>query len=152
MMDDVRFRSAFAFAGYTVERISFERNADCTQHRLKLDYDIDAGEPEIEEKEDSYEGTLKLLATVFPSSQKQNYPFSLHVELKGYFAATASEKMTRKFFEQCLQKNGIAILYPYLRAMVTDASRMANVTPVILPTMNVALYLKEKQKKSSCDE
>ena len=91
------------------------------------------------------------MATVFPSAQEHDYPFSLYIEAKGYFAAKASEQMTQAFFSRCLQKNGIAILYPYLRSIVTDASRMANVAPVILPTMNVALYLKGKKKKSSSD-
>lgn len=48
-----------------------------------------------------------------------------------------------KFFE----KNAIAILFPYLRAIVSTYTVNANVAPILLPAMNINEYLRKKYEK-----
>ena len=40
----------------------------------------------------------------------------------------------------------VAILYPYARALVSTYTSNANIAPLILPTINVNQFLKNKEK------
>lgn len=44
--------------------------------------------------------------------------------------------------------NSIAILFPYIRAFVSTLTLQANVTPIVLPTLNLT-NLQEKLKKNT---
>ena len=44
--------------------------------------------------------------------------------------------------------NSIAVIFPYIRAMVSTLSLQANVNPIVLPTMNLS-SLQETLKKST---
>ncbi len=43
--------------------------------------------------------------------------------------------------------NAVAILYPYLRSLVSDLTGKGNERPVILPTMNIVRMMNEYEKK-----
>lgn len=45
------------------------------------------------------------------------------------------------------EANAIAILFPYIRAIVSTYTAHANIVPVILPPMNINAYLKKKNRK-----
>ena len=62
------------------------------------------------------------------------YPFEMSVEIEGYFKGNLEDK------DQDIaqySKNAVAILFPYVRALVSTFTANANVTPLILPTVNV---------------
>ena len=44
------------------------------------------------------------------------------------------------------KSNAVAILYPYARALVSTYTSNANIAPLILPTINVNQFLKNKEK------
>ena len=44
------------------------------------------------------------------------------------------------------EANAIAILFPYMRAIISTYTANANVAPVIIPPMNINAYLKEKHR------
>lgn len=69
-------------------------------------------------------------------------PFEMEVILKGYFGVENAQSDI-KFFE----KNAIAILFPYLRAIVSTYTVNANVAPILLPAMNINEYLRKKYEK-----
>ncbi len=45
--------------------------------------------------------------------------------------------------------NFIAILYPYLRSLVSDITSKGTLSPLILPTMNVVAYIDAQEKSRS---
>lgn len=64
----------------------------------------------------------------------------MKVTIKGYFSIDAEEAhIDVRMFEQ----NAIAILFPYLGAIVSIYTANANVAPVILPAMNINVYMRK---------
>ena len=51
--------------------------------------------------------------------------------------------------EDLAEINSVAILFPYVRALVSNYTALANVSPLILPPINVIKYMEEKKKESS---
>lgn len=45
--------------------------------------------------------------------------------------------------------NAVAILFPYLRSVISNLTINCGVQPVILPTLNISEYFKNKYKKES---
>ena len=74
----------------------------------------------------------------------RNYPFSMKLEITGVFEIenNATEVEARGLAET----NAIAILFPYLRAMVTTYSANANVEPIIIPPINVLKMVNDKKE------
>ena len=46
------------------------------------------------------------------------------------------------------EANAIAIMYPYLRAIVSTYTASANIAPVILPAINVNAMLKRNKEEN----
>ena len=65
------------------------------------------------------------------------FPFSLKVVLNGFFSYAATSKKCEATFDRMCNLNATAILYPYLRSVVTDITKAANVPPLVLPPVNI---------------
>ena len=63
----------------------------------------------------------------------------MKVNLTGYFMADSCNPET-------LKANAIAILYPYVRAIVSTYTANANITPLILPPINVNKLIKDQEE------
>lgn len=66
----------------------------------------------------------------------------MEVVLKGYFRVKGIQNDIKLF-----EKNAIAIMFPYLRAIVSTYTANANVAPVLLPAMNINEYFRKKYEK-----
>ncbi|MEB8263395.1 protein-export chaperone SecB [Mammaliicoccus sciuri] len=79
-------------------------------------------------------------------NEKDESPFDLSVSIVGFFELN-SEEYEEEDYINLLKVNAVAILYPYLRSIVTDVTSKANAfNPLILPPMNIASMLKEEKK------
>lgn len=65
--------------------------------------------------------------------EEENHPFLMNLVIRGFF-----EISERKFLN-----NAFAILFPYLRSVITDITK-ASLIPIILPTINVQNLLEGK--------
>ena len=65
--------------------------------------------------------------------EEENHPFLMNLVIRGFF-----EISERKFLI-----NAFAILFPYLRSVITDITK-ASLIPIILPTINVQNLLEGK--------
>ncbi|MTV19529.1 protein-export chaperone SecB [Staphylococcus delphini] len=78
-----------------------------------------------------------------------NCPFIINVELTGVFDIEF-EKDDEQDIEQLkelLSQNAIAILYPYIRSLVSDITSKANsFDTFIMPVANIAKVMKENNK------
>lgn len=73
-------------------------------------------------------------------------PFQLNIIIRGLFDFQIDEedKLDEQLFRNLLSSNAIAILYPYLRSLVTDITSKSNeFPPYILPVTNFAQMLIE---------
>ena len=75
---------------------------------------------------------------VFENAKENNYPFEMKVQITGFFSLENETKIN-------LEPNAVAILYPYVRAIVSTYTANANVNALILPPINVnSLFKNEK--------
>lgn len=131
-------RSVLRFDKYIVKSISFQANEKCycMDDQVELDFDFDI-RSSIEENK----LVIELSSIIFPDAVTQNYPFEMEVVLKGFFSIdSADNNVDISFFKT----NAVAILFPYLRAIVSSYTANANIAPVILPAMNINEYIRKK--------
>lgn len=92
---------------------------------------------------------INLLVVAFfgnDQNDSDNAPFSITVEIGGKFA-TKDEKWDHRW-----DANAIAILYPYVRAVVSTITAQAGIDTIVLPTVNVAAMLLNNSDKGTEDK
>lgn len=138
MMNGVR--SVLRFDKYVVSEIMFKMNENYEgEEPIELDFDFNS-----DTKMDGEKMVVSLYTSVFKNCEKKNYPFEIEVTIKGYFEIESSaENVSIDMFES----NAIAILFPYLRALVSTYTANVNIAPVLIPAMNINAYLKNKRGK-----
>lgn len=141
-MIDKNIFSPFSFDGYVVKHMNFSLNEKCSRSRMKLDFMISSIHPRFEEHEGKYVGETGLTVHLFPDAIQNDYPFECSVTVMGRFSAELDANMEESIFHKRLSQNGLSILFPYVRAIVSDITRMANVSSVVLPSVNIIEYLK----------
>lgn len=129
--------SSLRFYNYVVNRVLFETNSafspEQVQLSLRFSRQIEMDLPDLH---------VTLSVVIFPNATENNYPFTMALSITGYFTL---EGETAEAAQQLAEINAVAILYPFLRAMVSTYSANANVAPVLLPTINVAQYFADEE-------
>lgn len=135
-------KGLITFVDYKVNKIEFENNEEYGGEEVDIDFNIGT---EIHISEDGEEMVVVLKTNVFEPKEGKVYPFRMYVEIEGYFKSNLEDKE-----QQITQygKNAVAILFPYVRALVSTFTANANVTPLILPTINVNRLLEREQKNN----
>lgn len=127
------------FLGYEVTNICFKKNRNYSGESVHIDTDLTAAVTTDQERESmDVELTLKL----FSDAEEKGYPFSLDVSVLGKFKLENKQYADIKLF----QSNAIAILFPYVRALVTTYTANANVAPLILPTINTNQFVEKNSE------
>ena len=88
-------------------------------------------------KKDSHTVQVNLIANVFYSTDKDfnSAPFKLSAEIAGRF--TCEDEWCEKW-----ETNALAILFPYIRAIISTVSSQIGREPIILPTVNITQMFK----------
>lgn len=136
-------KSALKFLDYYVNHIEFYRNAEFRKEPVDFDFHIKRDITYLEDEKNSVLVTLD--TEIFRNPEENNFPFSINISLTGLFEIEGVlDSQTKRLAEV----NAVAILFPYVRAIVSTYSANANVTPIILPPINVVnlLSMKEEQK------
>ena len=78
------------------------------------------------------------------SSENGRFPFNLEATLRAVFdiSDVDDEKKVHAF----LMKQGVHVLYPYVRAAVSSLTSSAMVSPVTLPIIDAARFASEAMK------
>lgn len=128
--------SSLRFINYIVNDVKFKSNKIQDDKKvLKLTFDI-VNSTKVNKERDKMEIILKL--NIFKGQEES--PFNMEVEISGFFELEGEDDITR------YEANAIAIMYPYLRAIVSTYTASANVSPVILPAINVNAMLKNRKE------
>lgn len=131
-------KSVLRFEDYIVKSINFKYNVEYDQNTaIDIKFDMDA-EYHIDKHEGNMEVVLK--AYIFKEDNITQYPFNMDIEVAGFFSISdSSEESIERF-----KPNAVAILFPYLRALISTYTANANVAPLILPPININQLLKNK--------
>lgn len=133
-------KSVVRFEDYIVKKVEFAYNFAYKEsdEGVAVDFDIDVDFKVNEEKNEMFTG-LKLV--VFDNPTENNYPFTLKLELVGIFSINTSNKENIENYKT----NTLAILFPYARSLVSSYTANANVTPLILPAININKFVEHKK-------
>lgn len=131
--------SILRFTNYIVEKIDFEYNYDFQERKVPIDFDIDYN---IEKNQNDFKVSLDV--SIFKNPKQNNYPFSLYTRVSGFFQLQNTEENNKQ--APTLEKNAIAILFPYVRALISSFTANANVNPLILPPINVLKLIEVKSQ------
>ncbi|KJJ65426.1 protein-export chaperone SecB [Clostridium sp. FS41] len=126
------------FEKYEVEEIQFKLNSAYEEEEVNIDIKM---EVEATSDDSNEHMRIRLIVHIFDEAIKNKYPFEMKVIVVGYFSIGVEKNNNIDHY----QANAVAILYPYIRAIVSTYTASANVTPLILPTVNVNKFLKSNR-------
>lgn len=127
-----KFKSKLIFNKYIVKEIKFKYNENFKEKPVEILFNIS--------KNIKYENNkmnVDLKVDIFEDNDK--YPFYMTVSIRGYFSIENNgEKIN-------FEPNAVAILYPYIRSIVSTYTAEANVMPLILPVINVNKLIEDSE-------
>lgn len=136
------------FEKYIIRNINFQLNPtykpDPNGDEVEIDIALDhrlSLDPEGNKAE------LVLVCELSKDFAERNRPFGLTVEIVGFFdydITLDTEQKTRM-----LIMNGSAILFPYLRTVISMITLLSGIPSFVLPTINIAKLVKEADSSSS---
>ena len=131
-------KSALIFEKYVVNKVTFVRNENCDlEQKINIQFSISKNVKKSENKME-----ITLTTRVFENAKKNNYPFEMEVQLTGFFTIENENKIN-------FEPNAIAILYPYIRSIVSTYTAQANIMPLILPVINVNKFIEDNEKEKN---
>ena len=119
-----------------ITKILFETNKEFVfkdKVQLEMNNNIHIIKNSDEQKNDSI---IVLNIGIFASKNLSDVPFRLDLEIEGHFMW--DDKLTDDAFQldSMLKQNAPAILYSYLRPIITLITVEANMPPLVIPLMN----------------
>ena len=133
-------KSNLRFINYVVNEIRFKYNDQFKMESVKIDFNV---KKNIAYNEQNNSAVVTLDVNVFDDCVENNYPFSFYVRVSGFFEVTNLESKDEKML---IEANAIAILFPYVRSLISSFTVNANVSPLILPPINVLKLFQKEQK------
>lgn len=129
------YNSVLRFLTYKVNEVTLKCNEEFVEKNEGTPINLSII-PTIKVEDKKMDITLKV--EIFKNARENNYPFEMIVEITGFFETEGESP--DKFV-----KNAIAILYPYVRAIVSTYTASANVNPLILPAINVNKLIEDQE-------
>lgn len=132
-----KYKSKLVFNKYIVNKVIFNNNINYDiEQKAKINFNINKN---VKKDNDSME--IELTTKIFEDAIANNYPFEMEIVITGYFTIENNEDKID------FEPNAIAILYPYIRAIVSTYTAAANVNSLLLPTINVNKLIESQNKK-----
>lgn len=139
-------KSELSFTNYLVKYLSYELNDNFIPKKdqiLDVGFDIEA---EILITEDEEVVTLSVNCG---DENNEDCPFIINTIVTGTFEYSGDKNKSIEF----LKTNGIAILYPYVRSIISDISGKSNIFPQYkLPLINVVALLEDTNRITVTDK
>jgi len=129
--------SSFQLVGKPgISKMLFETNKDFVfkdEVQLETDSNIHIIKNSGEQKNDSI---VILKVGIFTSKSLSDVPFKMDLEIKGHFMWDDKLAEDTYQLDSILKQNAPAILYSYLRPIITLITVEANMPPLVIPLMN----------------
>ncbi len=127
-------RSVLQFGYYSVNEIRFKDvQMEGDEQKFKLHPEYQRELIELEDNRYDFLFSVSIMPT-----EEDPAPFELYVSITGHFAIRESEEdpIDAGLKDRILTKNTAAILFPFLRAIVSAVTVNANIPALILPVLN----------------
>lgn len=99
---------------------------------LEIDNDISI----IKVSDEEMSSNVILNLKFFKNKEFKDVPFKLEIEIEGLFGWNKELDNNLPHLEILLKENSPAILYSYLRPIITNLSLEASLPPLVIPLMN----------------
>ncbi|HEF5710464.1 protein-export chaperone SecB [Bacillus cereus] len=142
-MNNKEIKSSLHFIDYIVNFIEFSRNDDFEDGKPTIDFHINRKVDYLEDEENTMLVTIEV--TIFDNPKEKNYPFSMKLNVTGIFELENVDMDKRVSFAEV---NSVAILFPYIRSLITTYTSNANIPPLILPPINVLKLIEKEEEKA----
>ena len=86
--------------------------------------------------EGSNEAIVLLKARIFAGKPLDEVPFQFNMEIEGFFKWTEELATNAELLDTMLNQNAPAIIYSYLRPLITLITVEADMPPLVIPLMN----------------
>lgn len=130
-MERKPINSSLKFVNYIVNNVYFNYNQkQNSEKNWKLTFNF-RNVTKINEEKNKME--ISLSTDIFKDIE--DAPFNMSVEIIGFFELEGIGDISH------YESNAIAIMYPYLRAIISTYTSSANVMPIILPAININAVL-----------
>lgn len=131
------------FDGYRVTKMQYQRNASYKPQESKITFD-----PKIEATDTIDHNQINVTLTLSVGSLKdETIPFQVECAVVGQFTYHPDEDNSGVGVDSLIRNNAVAILYPYVRAIVATLTTTSNEFPgYVMPTINVAEVLAQHDK------
>lgn len=86
--------------------------------------------------EQTTEAIVVLKIDIFAARELAEVPLKLNIEIEGCFKWTKELQENKELLDILLRQNAPAILYSYLRPIITLITVEANLPPLVLPLIN----------------
>ena len=132
--------SCLTLKNYIVKSLAFSINED-----FKLNQsDQIIINPEFERKIRKIDENNALINLIFTVKKNGSLlPFSIEVDIEGLFQMDRWEQPENV---SIMTTNTVAILFPYLRTIVSMVTANANISPYIIPVMNITALFEDAEK------
>ncbi len=127
------FKSDLLFKNYIVRKVEFERNIQYKENNEGIGIDLKLGHDIVNNENEMH---VILNAIVFDEMIEKNYPFKINVLVEGIFEVKNGNPVDFK-------ASAIAILFPYIRSLISTYTANSNVPTLVLPAINVNKYIEE---------
>jgi preprotein translocase subunit SecB len=135
-------RSVLEFDNYYIDEFVFKKNENFTKDQdQKIDVDLNFEFDTVRNK-----NNFKRIVTCYIFDQnyvENNKPFYLKLKINGLFSLADYEENNRKHRE-IIKKNTLAILFPYIRSIISHMTLEMQVGPVQMPPMNINHFFDEQ--------
>ena len=119
------------FVGYRVTDISYSCNAAFEFPRGEIAYKFNFSKSAILISEKEMQENVRVNVFFSDDDNMDNAPYKLSVEIAGKFVCDSE-------WQPHWETNALAILFPYLRNLVSMVTCNSGREPFILPTVNIA--------------
>lgn len=134
--------SVLKFKNYIVKEISYQKNLKFNKANKQITL-----KPSFYENDKIADGLILVdLKVSVGSLENTRMPFEAVVALQGKFEYVPEDDEDNFGLTTFIKQNAVAILYPYVRTMISNLTMASNEYPgFLLPTINVSEELKKQR-------
>ncbi|MEA4821401.1 MAG: protein-export chaperone SecB [Erysipelotrichales bacterium] len=120
-----------------VDKITFDRKEDCDTDS-KLNFTINNSISQSSTIGSSFK------VSVCTEILNEKKDIRISVTMSGYFDFETQEEISDSAKRELMEKNTLAILFPYVRSFITTLTAQSGLKPVILPPINIIALIEQR--------
>ena len=123
------------FYGYDVEKLKYKKNRCYNGQNIEIPLSPEFLIRIVFSNDNPLKFNIIIGIRIGYSDVENELPFKVEAIIRGFYEMKQEEAHMKDLIIFCI-RSGSAILYPYLRSIITDITSKGKHTPIILPTLN----------------